>query len=246
MIMTYNTELENCLIAIARRYAPHLVPADWHAPGDLDGSLPQFIRQLRGQGVLIVIGDRLGHADEDAVVGAARDCVALYRRLYQYLAARLFPFSYAGTETRAVLCQEDDFVVVGLCAPAGPIVDAIDALIAPFIIRNHAPPLPDRDRVDALAGEVLAFLETNAADRDMIGEIGDMIEALCAMSLRPLPYLSSHIAHAPVTPPEPKRKAVLPGLFTRAQTIDGDESETAPSQPGDLLVGPIPDWAPSV
>ena len=191
--MTYNTEFENCLIAIARKYAPQLLPADGYRPGDLEQLMPEFVAQLRDQGIVIVIGDKAGHT-EDSVAGAARDCVALYRRVYQFLAARLFPFTYAGTETRAVLCDAPDFIVLGLCAPAGPIVDVIDMLVLPFIIQHHTPPLADRDAMRRLAERVPRYLEAAPLDGEIVDEIAHIVEALCTMALRP-----------PAVPARPRR-----------------------------------------
>lgn len=242
--MTYNAELENCLIAIARKHAAHLVPVDWQKPGDLQQPPHEFAGALRQKGVLVVIGDKFDHTDE-TVVEAARACVALYRRLYQLLAIWLYPNSYAGSETQATFCQASDFVVLALVAPGGPIVGVLGELVTPFIIQNHAPPLPAKIAMQGLAGHILDFLETDHDSPQLSADMVGIVEAMCVMDMRPLPFMPTDGVQSPDIQQSDDRTAGHDGQQPDDQITEEFSPETGAHPPqdddkGGALRGPVP------
>ena len=139
MTMNYDDELEKCLVVIARKYAPDLLDSNWQRPGDLNQPPHEFARTLLRHDVLVIIGDRAGHPDDESVQAAAKHCHRHYRALYSLLIDHLFSYTLADISLKASYCEASDFVVLSLYAPAGPLIPALGNIVTPFVIQHHVP-----------------------------------------------------------------------------------------------------------
>jgi hypothetical protein len=124
--------LERALIAIARRYAPELVPPGWTRAGDYPAPLPDLARRLAAQGALALMGDLMpGAADAGMAFRAWADG---YTRMYAVLCAPLFP-SY--TEVSAFFVDQEQPPVVVIVGAAAPVIETMAGIIAPYVVMRQ-------------------------------------------------------------------------------------------------------------
>ncbi|MBK8024919.1 MAG: hypothetical protein IPK19_26750 [Chloroflexi bacterium] len=149
--------LESALIAVARRYAPALVPAGWMGPGDYPFGLANLARRLSDQGALVMAAEVRADVPDAAMV--VKDWADTYIRLYNHLCATLFPsFMQIGA---AYVDQAEPPIAV-LSGECAPVMAAMGGYIAPYVAsRGGARP----------------------SDMELRGVIDVMLEALEAVDL---------------------------------------------------------------
>lgn len=192
MLTIYDAELEKCLVAVARRYAPEMIPATWKQPGDLGHPPHNFARLLLRHDLLVLIGDRAGHSD-DSLKDAAQACYSLYKRLYRLIAGKLFAYTLADAKMTASICDASDFIVMTLHAPGVPIIEALGTLITPFVIQHYQPHTDLSSEVRQLADDALTVLSADELDdadyESLRDEIIRLVNDICRMPLRLLPLM---------------------------------------------------------
>lgn len=124
--------LERALIAIARRYAPELVPSTWARAGDYPAPLPDLVRRLAAQGALALMGDLMPGAPDAGM--AFRAWADGYTRMYAVLCAPLFP-SY--TEVSAFFVDQEQPPVVVIVGAAAPVIETLAGIIAPYVVMRQ-------------------------------------------------------------------------------------------------------------
>ena len=124
--------LERALIAIARRYAPELVPPTWQMAGDYPAPLPDLARRLAAQGALAMMGDLVAGGGDAGM--AFRAWADGYTRMYAVLCAPLFP-SYA--EVTAFFVDNEQPPVVVLVGAATPVIETMAGIIAPYVVMRQ-------------------------------------------------------------------------------------------------------------
>lgn len=241
--MMYDAELEKCMVAAARRYAPDLIPATWKQPGDL-GHLPHdFARLLLRHDLLVLVGDRAGHSD-DSLRDAAQRCYSLYKRLYRLLADKLFAYTLGDSRMTASYCDASDFIVVTLHAPGVPIIEALGTLVTPFVVRHYLPQSDQSGEVRQLVDNVLTLLQADELDDADYEQLRDamiaLVNDLCAMPLRPLPLLPDSAPDGEETQPyldSGDDDASQPLENSSSAWFNNEQQDTDDQSP---LQGPIP------
>ncbi|MDZ4763285.1 MAG: hypothetical protein SGI73_01950 [Chloroflexota bacterium] len=126
--------LERALIAVARRYAPELVPPTWQMAGDYPAPLHDLARALASNGALALMGDLAPGATQSSAALYFREWVDGYTRLYSVLCAALFP-SY--TEVSGFFVDQEQPPVVVIAGAAVPLIEVLATLIAPYIVMRQ-------------------------------------------------------------------------------------------------------------
>lgn len=123
--------LERALIAIARRYAPELIPPGWTRSGDYPAPLTELAQRLAARGALALMGEPAAGSSADAAFRAWADG---YKRMYAVLCAPLFP-SY--TTVGAFFVDEEQPPVVVIVGEAAPVIETMAEIIAPYVVMRQ-------------------------------------------------------------------------------------------------------------
>ncbi len=121
--MIDSARLERNLIAVARRYAPTLIPAGWQQPGDYRGALSDLARGLATYNVLVLAG-----AAPQASVKRWTDG---YQAFYSAMTSALFP-SYG--RVSAFYLDQEQPLLVALYGEATPVIVALAGFVAPYVV----------------------------------------------------------------------------------------------------------------
>jgi hypothetical protein len=184
--------LESTLIAVARRYAPSLVPANWARSGDYPRPLPELAGDLARYNVLVLMGDvPIPHTNEATV--QVKLWADTYAALYRLIASELFP-SYADCKLHYADREWPPIVV--LYGQATPLILKLSGYVAPFVTaRQGTHPVSDVE-LRGLADLVLDELEAADLPRGEYRHLRDQIASL-VRDLLTLP-----VRQMPVTPAE--------------------------------------------
>ncbi|MFQ3567951.1 MAG: hypothetical protein SNJ59_13245 [Aggregatilineales bacterium] len=177
--------LERTLIAIARRYAPPLVPENWRSAGDYRGSLPTLARALASYNVLVLLGDlpdALAHQAPVQFKAWADAYIALYTRLSE----TLFP-SY--TQASAYYADQDWPPIVIVYGAATPVIVVLAGYVAPYAAARHGTKPADVELL-GMADEILDALEADdlprAEYRRLRADLVEALRGLLALKVRPI------------------------------------------------------------
>jgi hypothetical protein len=177
--------LERTLIAIARRYAPPLVPETWRSAGDYRGSLPALARALASYNVLVLLGDlpdALAHQASVQFKAWADAYIALYTRLSE----TLFP-SY--TQASAYYADQDWPPIVIIYGAATPVIVVLAGYVAPYAAARHGT-VPADVELLGMADEMLDALEADdlprAEYRRLRADLVEALRGLLALKVRPI------------------------------------------------------------
>jgi hypothetical protein len=167
-----SSRLERALIASARRHAPQLVPAHWHAAGDLRVSLSEFSEQLAHAQTLVIVGilpsDRLHQAGV-----LYKDWAETYIALYAALCASLFP-SYPNVN--AFYADSEFPAIVIIHGDCPPVIDTLAGFVAPYIAtRQGAIPAPSDAELSNIAESVLDDLEAGDLPTDQFRSLRGIV-----------------------------------------------------------------------
>ncbi|MDL1899670.1 hypothetical protein FBR02_02745 [Anaerolineae bacterium CFX9] len=193
-----DARVEKTLVAVARRYAPALIPIGWAQPGDyalLTGSPnphAELAFRLANEGVLVIVGDLSAALAHQAGV-LFRDWGEAYTSLYSTLTRTLFP-SY--TDIQAFYADQEFPPIVGMIGAAPPVIMAMAGYVAPFIAaRRRASAYPTSDvELRGLMDEILEYLEAADLPREAYRQLRDA----CIVHLRTL--LTSPVRQLELTP----------------------------------------------
>jgi hypothetical protein len=188
--MRVDPRLERALIAIARRYAPDLVPQNWQQAGDYRAPLTDLARALASHGALAMMGDPAPGVTNTQM--AYKAWVDGYSRLYNALSAALFP-SFTGISSFFVDHETPQVVVI--VGEATPVIEMLAGHIAPYIVARQG-------RQDATPYELNGLMETVLEEleaHDLPGEDYRSLRTACANLISPM--LFTAIRQYPVTPP---------------------------------------------
>ncbi len=184
--------LERALIAIARRYAPELVPPNWAQAGDYPAPLPDLARRLAAHGALALMGDLMPGASDAGM--AFRAWAEGYTRMYAVLCAPLFP-SY--TEVNAFFVDQEQPPVVVIVGAAAPVIETLAGIIAPYVVMRQGAAAAGvtAAELSQLVQVTLDELEAN----DLPPDAFMRLSAEAASALRML--LSASVHQYALTPP---------------------------------------------
>lgn len=218
-----DARVEKTLIAVAKRYAPALIPIGWAQPGDyalLTGSPnpnAELAFRLANEGILVIIGDLPAALAHEAGV-LFRDWGEAYTGLYTTLTNTLFP-SY--TQIQAFYADQEFPPIVGMTGAAAPVMTALAGYIAPFVAaRRRASAYPTSDvELRGLMDEVLEYLEAVDLERDAYRRLRDA----CTAHLKTL--LTSPVRQIELTP------ALDPSVTVIDMPAEVHPSETLPPMP---------------
>jgi hypothetical protein len=163
--------LERALIAIARRYAPELVPPTWIQAGDYPAPLHDLARALAGSGAMALMGDLAPGATQTNAALYFREWSDAYTRLYNALCAPLFP-SY--TAISAFFVDQEQPPVVVIVGAATPLIEVMGTIIAPYVVMRQG----------------VAAMGVNAAELDNVIHVA--LDELEARDLPPDAYARVH------------------------------------------------------
>lgn len=185
--------LERALIAVARRYAPALAPANWQKAGDYDGTLAQLAQALAEQGVLVTLVQP--PAGQSAFVTPV--WVDSLQALYAALAGHLFPSS-AGISPFYADANEPPVVL--LHGESVAVIMALSGYIVPYLAARQGANPPEDEQIDLLDA-MLDWLEAADLSRaeflKLRGEAVALLRPLLDSPARPMP-LAPAMRGAPV------------------------------------------------
>jgi hypothetical protein len=184
--------LERALIAIARRYAPELVPPTWQMAGDYPAPLPDLARRLAAHGALAMMGDLVAGGGDAGM--AFRGWADGYMRMYAVLCAPLFP-SY--TEVSAFFVDNEQPPVVVLVGAATPVIETMAGIVAPYVVMRQGAAAAGvtAAELDQIVMLALDELEANDLPPDALARLRQD----AALTLRTL--LSASIRQYALIPP---------------------------------------------
>jgi hypothetical protein len=185
-----NPRLERALIAIAQRYAPYLVPANWRQAGDYPAPLADLARALAAQGALTLMGDPAPGVTNPQT--AYKAWVDGYVRLYNALSAALFP---SFTSVSSFFVDHEQPPVVVIVGEATPVIEMLAGHIAPYVTARQGQQDASPYELNGLMDTVLEELEGH----DLPGEDYRSLRNACAGLVTPM--LFTAIRQYPVTPP---------------------------------------------
>ncbi len=214
------TRLERSLIAVARRYAPALIPSGWQKPGDYPGALPDLARALAAYNVLIMAAD--------ASQGVVKSWTDGYLDFYQLLSSALFP---SFTRASAFYVDQEEPLIVAIYGEATPVIVALAGFVAPYVVARQGT-RPMEVEILGMVDMILEEIEATDLTREEYRRLRDS----GASVLRQL--LESQVRQLPVTPPTRpifnEMVAQRPALKTEKHPL------VAPPQPLDLPEPPPP------
>lgn len=180
--MIDSARLERNLVAVARRYAPTLVPAGWQKPGDYTGALPELARSLATYNVLVMAGEA-GQASVKAWTDG-------FQAFYGALASTLFP-SYQ--RISAFYLDQEQPLLVALYGEATPVIVTMAGFVTPYVVARQGT-RPLEVELLGMIDMILEELEATDLPRDEYRRLRDNGASL----LRGL--LESSVRQLPVTP----------------------------------------------
>jgi hypothetical protein len=180
--MIDSARLENGMIAVARRYAPALVPPGWKAPGDYPGALPDLARALASYNVLVMAAS--------APQSAVKAWTDGYLDLYRVLSTALFP---SFTRASAFYIDQQTPPIVAIYGEATPVIAALAGFVAPYVVARQGT-RPVEVEILGMMDMILEELEATDLPRDEYRRLRDSGASL----LRQL--LDSEVRQQPVTP----------------------------------------------
>jgi hypothetical protein len=175
--------LERALIAIARRYAPELIPPGWTQAGDYPAPLTELAQRLAARGALALMGESAAGSSADAAFRAWADG---YKRMYAVLCAPLFP-SY--TEVRAFFVDHEQPPVLVIVGEAAPVIETMAGIIAPYVVMRQgaASVGVTPAELDQIVAMALDELEAGDLAADALARLKqDAIAALGALLSAPI------------------------------------------------------------
>ncbi len=228
--MIDTTRLENSLIAVARRYAPALIPAGWQKPGDYSSALPDLARTLATYNVLVMAAD--------APQSAVKTWTDGYLDFYRLLSGALFP---SFTRVSAFYVDQREPLIVAVYGEATPVIVAMAGFVAPYIVARQGT-RPVEVELLGMMDMILEEVEATDLPREEYRRLRDS----GAQVLRGL--LDANVRQWPVTPPTrpifEEMAAQHPAVKTdqHAQTAPPADlpEATAPPPPHDLPEPPAP------
>lgn len=231
---------ERALIAVARRYAPALAPANWQKAGDYGGTLAELAQALAEQGVLVIPVQ--SPAGESAF--ATPVWVDGLQTLYAALAGALFP-SYTGISPFYV--DQNEPPIVLLQGEAVAIIMVFAGYIVPYLAARQASNPPEAEQID-LFDAALDWLEAADLSRTdflkLRGEAIALLRPLLDSPARPV-ALAPVMRGAPVpvrTPPAPPSlpESAPKQITPPPATLPEDAPRSAAPPPSKLPETPRP------
>lgn len=174
--MIDSARLERALIAVARRYAPALVPSTWANPGDYPYGLTDLARRLAAEGALVIGAEARPDVPDAALV--YRDWADVYSSLYTRLCMGLFPSFTKVAAFYVDQAQPPIAVIQGDCAP---VIAALGGFIAPYAAMR-AGTRPSDMELRGILDMILDALEAT----DLIREDYIRLRDDCAAAVRRL------------------------------------------------------------
>ena len=182
--------LENGLIAVARRFAPRLVPPEWQKPGDYPRPLPELAHALAGYGILVMTGDVTPDLAQQAALHY-REWVENYKEFYNLLCPPLFP---TFTALQAFYIAPEAPPIVGVQGTAIPLIEMMAGYVAPFVAARQGT-TPSELELVGLMDIILEELEASDLPRDHYRHLRDTGAALIRQ------IMSGYTRQFPLTPP---------------------------------------------
>jgi hypothetical protein len=210
--------LENTLVAVARRYAPQLVPPNWTKAGDYPRPLPELARALSNYNVAVILGDVPVPYTAEASVHI-KLWADTYANLYQAIARVLFP-SY--TTCNTYFADEAWPPIILLHGAATPLIEALAGYIAPFVAARQGAGSSSDIELRGLMDIVLEELEGGDLPREEYQRLRDQTAGLVK------DLLALHVRQMPLTPP------AHPILGVAASNAPSSEAPSKPAPPQSL------------
>ena len=182
--------LENGLIAAARKFAPRLVPPEWHKPGDYLHPLPELAHALAGYGILVMTGDVPPELAQQAALHY-REWAENYKDFYNLLCPPLFP---TFTAVQAFYIAADAPQIVGVQGAAIPVIEMMAGYVAPFVAARQGT-TPSEAELVGLMDIILEELEAGDLPRDRYRSLRDHGAAMIRQ------IMSGYTRQFPLTPP---------------------------------------------
>jgi hypothetical protein len=173
--------LERALIAVARRYAPDLVPGGWQRAGDYRAPLAELNLALASNGALVLMGDLAPGATQSSAPLYYKEWVDQYTRLYGLLSAALFP-SY--TEVSSFFVDREQPPVVVIFGAAIPVIEALASLIAPYVVMRQGAAAASASAAEI--GNVVQIVLNELEAGDLPGDVYTRLRNDGSLTLRAL------------------------------------------------------------
>ncbi len=180
--MIDSSRLERSLIAVAQKYAPTLVPANWRQPGDYPGALPDLARALARESVLVMIGD--------TSMASIKTWTDGYISLYSLLTSTLFP---SHQRVNAFYLDQQPPPIVALYGDAIPVIMVFAGYVVPYVVARQGTQTSEVE-ISGLMDMILEELEATNLGREEYRRLRDS----GAVALRHL--LESGVRQFPLTP----------------------------------------------
>lgn len=226
--MIDTSRLEHGLIAVARRYAPTLIPSGWQKPGDYPGALPELARALAAYNVLILAAD--------APQNAVKAWTDGYLDCYKLLSSALFP---SFTRASAFYVDQEEPLIVAIYGEATPVIVALAGFVAPYVSARQGT-RPMEVEMLGMMDMILEELEATDLAREEYRRLRDSGAAV----LRQL--LDQPVRQIAVTPPtrpifnEMAAQRPATRTETHAQVAAPPAERATPPPPADLPEPPPP------
>ncbi|MBL8130244.1 MAG: hypothetical protein JNL42_00175 [Anaerolineae bacterium] len=211
--MIDSARLERALIAVARRYAPALVPSGWMSAGDYPFGLPNLARRLADQGALVLAVEVRPNVPDAALY--TKDWADTYVRLYVRLCSTLFPSFMQIGAAYVDQAEPPIAVLTGECAP---VMGALGGYIAPYVAA-HGGTRPSDMELRGVLDVMLDALEAGDLSREEYVRLRDEAAAI-ARRLLDLP-----VRQVRITPPA---RAIVGDVESDDAAPDADAAPPMP------------------